>query len=217
MYKKIKNGLFVTVEGGEGSGKTSLIESLREYYTDNYYKVITTKEPGGSNITKDLREIILNNNFDPIVQLLLFCADRYMDLKYTIIPALDNGYIVFCDRYVTSNIVYQGIVQKVPKYQIEYINKIINTLKPDLEILLDIPAEIGLKRIKDRKNNNNFDKKSIEFHRNINRAYFSNSYSKNRCVIDGKLCKSSILEEATSAINKIIESKFSKMINEIKH
>ena len=174
--KKIKKGMFITIEGGEGSGKSTLAQSLYEEYKNKDYDVILTREPGGNDIAEQIRNIVVNNDIDAETQLLLFTAARRIHCKNVIIPALNEDKFVICDRYVTSSLIYQGIIGGVP------IEKAIKLQRfaiyhngkgaiPDIEFILNIDPEKGLERIKNRNGNNLFDKKSIDYHRDINRAF----------------------------------------------
>lgn len=205
--KTIENGLFIALEGGEGSGKTTLASKLQKYYTHQGYNVVLTREPGGNALAEKIRNCVINNEADAITQLFLFAAARRLNVKETIKPALKNGSIVICDRYVTSSLVYQGIVQNVPSYQIKTIMSIATEgLLPEIEILLDISAEEGLKRIQDRENNK-FDEKGLEFHTKVNEAYLKIScVNRNRRrIIDASQDPDTVAYDAIEKINRDIK------------
>ena len=204
--KKIDNGLFIALEGGEGSGKTTLANKLQKYYTHQGYNVVLTREPGGNALAEKIRNCVVNNEMDAVTQLFLFAAARRLNVKEIIKPALKNGSIVICDRYLTSTFVYQGVVQKVPFYQIKTIMTIATEgLLPEIEVLLDIPAEEGLKRISNRENNK-FDEKGLEFHKKINEAYLKNScVNRNRRrIIDASQDPDTVAYDVIEKLNRDI-------------
>ena len=104
-------GLFITFEGTEGSGKTTLIDQIANYYSNKGFRVVKTREPGGSKIAEDIRNVILdvnNTNMDPITEALLYAASRRQHLYEKVIPYLEQGYLVLCDRFIDSSLAYQG-------------------------------------------------------------------------------------------------------------
>jgi len=174
--------MFITFEGIEGSGKTTQIKYLADYLSAKGYDCIMTREPGSTNIGKKIRGILLdpeNNDLDPVAELLLYMADRIQHVKQMIIPALNKGKIVLCDRYADSTLVYQGFARGL---DIELIKKLhsllINDLKPDITFLFDLPHEIGLSRAwKQIKNGaraeleTRFEKERLLFHEKVRNGY----------------------------------------------
>lgn len=174
--KKIKKGIFITIEGGEGSGKSTLAKSLYEEYKKKDYDVVLTREPGGIETAEKIRDIAVSNDIDPITHLLLFTAARRINCKDVIIPALNEDKIVICDRFVTSSMIYQGIMGGVPAEEIIRLQKFAiyhngKVAIPDIEFILNIDPEKGMERIRNRGLNNIFDMKSLDYHRDINRAF----------------------------------------------
>jgi len=174
--------MFITFEGIEGSGKTTQIKYLADYLSAKGYDCVMTREPGSTNIGKKIRGILLdpeNNDLDPVAELLLYMADRIQHVKQVIIPALNKGKIVLCDRYADSTLVYQGFARGL---DIELIKKLhsllINDLKPDITFLFDLPPEIGLSRAwKQIKNGarseleTRFEKERLLFHEKVRNGY----------------------------------------------
>ena len=216
--KKIKKGMFITIEGGEGSGKSTLAHALYEEYKKKDFDVILTREPGGNEIAEQIRNIAVNNDVDPITHLLLFTAARRINCKDIIIPALNEDKLVICDRFITSSLVYQGIMGKIP------IEKIIKLQKfaiyhngkgaiPDIELILNIDPEKGMERIRNRGLNNIFDMKSLEYHQGINNA-FKNARSisiANRIYnidtnVNKEIVKSQAIDFIDNMINKMIKT-----------
>lgn len=215
--KTLKKGLFITLEGGEGSGKTTLAKKLKEYYESLSYEVVLTREPGGTELGEKIRNYVVNEELNSTTELLLFSAVRRNHILTKILPALDSGKIVICDRYITSTFVYQGIMGKIPLGIVDQFQDITITppdrgrsIYPDIEILLDIDPEVGLKRIENRDGNNKFDLKGINYHKRVNKAYkeiFHNSrYNKSEIsyIIDASNDQSVIESQARNYINAYI-------------
>ena len=172
-------GIFITIEGPDGSGKTSVIQSLLpmlEKILDQ--TIVATREPGGSRIAEEIRELILNpehTEMDVRTEALLYAAARRQHLVEKIIPALDEGKIVICDRFVDSSLAYQGIARGIGIDQIAAINQFATEgLSPNLTLYLDVEAHIGLERINKNKDNRQFDRldqEDLTFHQLVRSAY----------------------------------------------
>ena len=144
--------MFITLEGSEGAGKSTLIEHLKKYFRDNNIEFIFTKEPGATEEGAELRKLLLDKTveLDPISETFLLLADRIEHVKKIINPALEENKNVLSDRYLDSTYAYQGAGRKIDK---EELDKLIKPLKfpvPDLTIYLDLPVEEGLNRAKGR-------------------------------------------------------------------
>lgn len=211
---KIKNGLFIALEGGEGSGKTTLTKSLKEHYESLGYEVMLTREPGGTEIGEKIREYVLNNELDSYTELLLFSAARRCNVLNNIVPALDDGKIIICDRYITSTMVYQALLGTCTTYSVSKISDMVVTpldrgysIYPNIEFLLDVNAETGIKRTKNRDDNNKFDARSIEYHKKINKAYLSaisKSWSDKKYVINANNKKDEVKSNVINLIDEYI-------------
>lgn len=167
---KRMNQNFISFEGGEGSGKTTIIKQLKIDLEKQGFKVLQTREPGGSEIAEGIRQIILNIanvKMDPRTEALLYAASRRQHLVEVILPALQNGNIVLCDRFVDSSLAYQGYARGLGINQIYELNRFaIEDLLPGLTIYLDLDPKIGLRRIKDNNRAcNRLDLESLEFHK----------------------------------------------------
>lgn len=214
---KIKNGLFITLEGGEGSGKTTLAKSLKEHYESLGYEVVLTREPGGTEIGERIRNIVVNEELDSFTEFLLFSAARRLNVLNIIVPALDNGKIVICDRYITSSIVYQSLIgkgkcttysiKKLSDFAVTPLDRGISTY-PNIEFLLDVDTKNSIKRIKNREDNNKFDNRSINYHQKINNAYrnaLSYSESDKKYVINANNEKDEVKTNVINLINEYID------------
>lgn len=165
----------MTFEGPDGSGKTTISQGVFNKLKQLGYDCIYTREPGGIRISEDIRDIILdtqNTNMDIRTEALLYAASRRQHLVEKIIPALQKGQIVICDRFIDSSLAYQGVGRSIGFDEVLQINQFaIEGLFPDLTIYLDISAEEGLKRIEDRDHKDRLDLESIEFHNKVYAGY----------------------------------------------
>jgi dTMP kinase len=167
--------MFITLEGPEGSGKTSQIPSLHDYLTKAGYRVFCTREPGGTSIGDQIREVLLadkNTDMHPRSEILLFQASRAQLVEQIIIPRLEQGEIVLCDRYADSTLAYQGYGHQMNLEQLRTIvDFATGGLKPDLSILLDVEVEVGLSRRQKDGGVNRLDAFALEFHRRVQAGY----------------------------------------------
>lgn len=183
-------GKFISLEGPDGSGKSSVIKELKKQLNDLGYEVVTTREPGGSPIAERIREVILDVNntaMDAKTEALLFAASRRQHLVETILPALEEGKIVLSDRFIDSSIAYQGVARGIPAEDIWAINQFgIEDHMPDLTLLIDVSAEVGLERIYKARGQRQFDRldqESIEFHQLVRGAFLDIEKDNNRVVL----------------------------------
>ena len=196
--------MFITFEGGEGTGKTTQINILKKYLEDQGLEVIITREPGGVISAENIRAVIFDNEIDSITETMLYAAARREHYIKKIKPALDAGKIVICDRFIDSSIVYQGIVRGVGVDLVENINKYaINNVEPDLTIFFDLDPETGLKRVGLRNEQmNRFDKESLDFHLKVRKGYNLLSKTRNRFVL---IDASKSIEDVTKQIINIMK------------
>jgi dTMP kinase len=174
--------LFMTLEGIEGSGKTSQIDRIQSHLNRRGHACITTREPGGTRVGHAIRTILLdpeNHDLDPAAELLLYVADRVQHIKTFIQPHLAAGQTVLCDRFFDATIAYQGVARGMEPKLIEDLHRLMcGALRPDLTFLLDLPAEIGLGRAWRQIENGGrtdtetrFEKEKLEFHERVRLAY----------------------------------------------
>ncbi|MFD2115496.1 dTMP kinase [Paenibacillus yanchengensis] len=170
-------GIFITFEGGEGAGKTTMLEALANLLTSKGYTVTVTREPGGISISEQIREVILNpahTLMDARTEALLYAASRRQHLVEKVVPALENQHIVLCDRFIDSSLAYQGYARGLGIEDILMINQFaIQDLWPDLTIFMDIDPVIGLNRIEEAEQReiNRLDMEAIAFHRSVHAGY----------------------------------------------
>lgn len=168
-------GLLITFEGGEGGGKTTQIAQLKDRLAEAGKEVVVVREPGGTVISERVREILLdkeNTQLDYTAEVLLFQAARAQIYAEIVLPALDDGKIVIMDRSRDSSVVYQGVVREMGVELIESLNKIsTKDTYPDMTILLDVDAEVGLHRVEEGGKPNRFEAQGVEFHKRVREAY----------------------------------------------
>ncbi|OPJ57405.1 dTMP kinase [Clostridium chromiireducens] len=199
----MKKGLFIVFEGGEGTGKTTAIDSIYNWIIDNNLNCIKTREPGGITISEQIRQVVLskeNKAMDARTEALLYAAARRQHLVEKVIPALEEGAIVLCDRFVDSSLAYQGHARDLGIEEIMSINKFaIGEYMPDISVLFDLDPQIGLERISnnDCREINRLDLEKLDFHQRVREGYniiFENN--KDRIVkIDASKSKESVIDQ----------------------
>ncbi len=168
-------GIFITMEGPDGSGKSTQIDLLKEYLESAGYDVLITREPGGNRISEAIREIILNSEYtemSPVTEMMLYASARAQLIAEVIGPAIESGKAVISDRFVDSSLVYQGMARGLGVETVYEINKVaIGEYMPQLTIMLDLPAEVGISRKKDQKELDRMELESLEFHKKVAAGY----------------------------------------------
>ena len=168
-------GLFITMEGPDGSGKTTQIEELKKFFNDKAYEVVITREPGGTDISEHIRSIILdvnNDNLSYMAEALLYAASRAQHVEEKIKPALEAGKVVICDRFVDSSIVYQGYARKIGIEVVESINRFaLMGIQPDITFFFDIRPEDAMDRKVSQKSLDRLEKEDISFHKLVYEGY----------------------------------------------
>lgn len=170
-------GTFITLEGGDGAGKTTVLEDVAARLTQAGYDVLLTREPGGIPISEQIRAIILHpahTEMDQRTEALLYAAARRQHLVQKIIPALEAGKIVLCDRFIDSSLAYQGYAREIGIDRVLTINEFaIEGVMPHLTIYLDISPEVGLDRINrnQAREKNRLDLETLQFHQKVREGY----------------------------------------------
>ena len=208
----MKDGLFITFEGGEGSGKTTQIALLSDYLASKYYKVYVTREPGGSKGAESIRNLLVTGNpdkWDPETEALLMYAARRDNYIRVIRPNLNEGKIVISDRFSDSTNVYQGIVGGVSQEKINLLhNFCLDNFQPDLTFILDIDVKRGLSRANSRKGNENrFESKGTDFHNLVRDAYLdlASKNKKRMYIIDASKSITDIYGDIKNIFDKYIK------------
>ena len=198
---------FITLEGIEGSGKTSSLKSITDLLDKKNISYVVTREPGGSSIGKELRAILLDpdTEISPEVELMLMLSDRKDHVEKIILPNLEKGNWVVSDRFMDSSIAYQGGGRQLDKKLIISLTEYLNLPQPDLTLLFDLPVEISLSRVKARGELDRFEKEELEFHKRIRNTYLDlATNNSNRIeIIDSSQKIESMLNNVKQAIEKL--------------
>lgn len=203
-------GKFITLEGPDGSGKTTISKLVVDKLKSEGYKVLLTREPGGIDIAEQIRNIILDTKniaMDPRTEALLYAAARRQHLIEKVEPALKEGYIVICDRFVDSSLVYQGVGRKIGINEVYQMNLFaIGDIMPDETIFFDIPYELGLARINQSERvADRLDLESNDFHKKVYEGYMTicEMYADRITKIDA----TKSIENVTEQVINVITSK----------
>ena len=203
------NGLFITIEGPDGAGKTTVLNELFPRLQMIAKKeIIKTREPGGVLIAEKIRQIILNpdhRQMDERTEALLYAAARRQHLVEVIMPALNEGKIVICDRFVDSYLTYQGAGRRIGMKEIAQINEFATEgLEPDFTLYLDVDSDTGLRRIQNHRKQDvdRLDLEGLEFHQRVRHAYLKLAEENPVRIhrIDAKMSLQEVVESSFSAI-----------------
>ncbi len=203
------NGLFITIEGPDGAGKTTVLNELFPRLQMIAQKeIIKTREPGGVLIAEKIRQIILNpdhRQMDERTEALLYAAARRQHLVEVIMPALNEGKIIICDRFVDSSLTYQGAGRRIGMKEIAQINEFATEgLEPDFTLYLDVDSDTGLRRIQNHRKQDvdRLDLEGLEFHQRVRHAYLKLAEENPVRIhrIDAKMSLQEVVESSYSAI-----------------
>lgn len=205
-------GLFITFEGGEGSGKTTIAKMVQDELIKEGHEVILTREPGGVKISEQIRDVIVDTNnkeMDSKTEALLYAASRRQHLVEKVFPALQEGKIVICDRYLDSSLVYQGIARGIGIDEVYTMNLFATDNKlPDLTLFFDIDPQLGLQRINSNSNReiNRLDLESLEFHKKVYNGYLTicNTYTDRIKKIDASQSIEDVFNQVMIKIRDIL-------------
>ena len=202
--------MFITLEGPEGSGKTSVMKEVIRRLNDEGHSIIETREPGGTEIAEQIRTIILdrkNLKLDARAEALLYAASRRQNLVEKIWPSIQAGHIVICDRFIDSSLAYQGGARGIGLDEVLQINLFATEGSfPELTLLFDIEPELGLKRIAQNKQRevNRLDLERLDFHRQVRQTYLAlaKKYPQRIVVIDASQPLHDVIETTYAHIKK---------------
>lgn len=168
-------GKFITIEGGEGAGKSTNIDFIKQHLKQRGIDLLCTREPGGTVYAEMIRELLLSHQPEPLdanAELLLIFAARAQHLSEFILPALDEGKWVLCDRFTDATYAYQGAGRDLGYDAVETLESFVQgDLRPDLTLILDIPVELGMSRVQARGEKDRFEAEHIQFFERIRQAY----------------------------------------------
>lgn len=205
-------GIFITLEGGEGSGKTTIINAIEAHLASKGYKTVTTREPGGVDIAEQIRSVILNVNNTKMcseTEALLYAAARMQHLHEKVIPALNEGAAVICDRYIDSSLVYQGLARGLGIDDVLKANCFALNYMPDVTFFIDVRPEVGLKRIEGRSKIDRLDKEAFSFHQSVYDGYkkVASMYPKRIITIDGERESELVVADIIKQIDLYLNSR----------
>jgi dTMP kinase len=212
-------GVFISFEGGEGCGKSTQSKLLKEYLEEQGHTVTLTREPGGTKLGKELRDILLHthDHVSPRAEALLYAADRAHHVETLIRPALERGEIVITDRYLDSSIAYQGAGRVLSPGEVGRISRwATESLIPTLTIIIDLPAEIGLGRLKSR---DRLESESTAFHERVRQEFLSLAVldPERYIVVDGRLSVEEIAQAIAVRVSELRDlNKIEKQVKEKK-
>ena len=171
-------GFLITFEGSEGSGKTTQVGRIAARFEEHNYDVTVTREPGGTAIGEEIRHVLMHSRaaerMTPETELLLFAASRAQLVREVIRPALEQGRVVLCDRFLDSTTVYQGVGRRIAAEPVHMINTFaVGEVMPDVPVVVDVPAELGLQRARHRVRDlpDRMEQENIEFYHKVRQGY----------------------------------------------
>ncbi|MFA6627248.1 MAG: dTMP kinase [Bacilli bacterium] len=208
-------GFLITFEGTEGSGKTTIIESILQMLLSNGYDAIKTREPGGSIISEEIRQTILdpkNIQMDAKTEALLYAASRRQHLIEVILPAIEQHKIVLCDRYIDSSLAYQGWARGIGVDEVYILNQFaIHEQMPDLTLYIDVRPEVGLSRIcTNHRKQDRLDMESLSFHQLVYEGYEDvlRRFPKRVVRINGEQFLDKVTHDAHIALLSFLETHY---------
>ncbi len=210
------SGIFISAEGTDGAGKSTQLEFIKKYLDERKKESLFLREPGGNAISEKIRDIILdteNSAMAPQTEALLYAASRVQLVNEVIVPALKEGKIVVCDRYVDSSIAYQGYGRNLTAEKIEEINSFaISKCMPDMTLFFDLPPEKGILRKKNQHDLDRMEQESLDFHNRVYDGYVSlaEKYPKRIKRIDASMS----IEEVWAEAKKYLDELFEKLSEE---
>jgi len=203
-------GYFITFEGPDGSGKTTVAGKVCEKLMAEGYDVVHTREPGGIAISEDIRNIILdpkNTAMDAKTEALLYAASRRQHLVEKVLPAMAQGKIVICERFLDSSLAYQGFGREIGMEEVLSINLFaIDNTYPNMTIYLDVDEELGLSRLKDRSFKDRLDQESIDFHHRVSCGYkeVRERFKERIKIVDASKQLEEVIDDSYKLIKELI-------------
>lgn len=170
----MKQGLFITLEGADGSGKTTQMDKIVRFFEQNKIDYIVTREPGGVDLGLKLRDILLNydGEVDSTCEMFLYLADRAQHMQTKIKKAISEGKVVLCDRHTDSTVAYQGYARGIDIQEINYLNNIATRgKKPALTLLFDVDTDVAMNRVGNRAEKDRMESEGAKFHQKVRNGY----------------------------------------------
>lgn len=207
----MKKGLFISVEGLDGSGKTTQLTGIIKYFEDKGIEPLLVREPGGTAIGEKVRHILLdakNTEMDSVAEMLLFAASRAQNVAQNILPALEEGRVVICDRFIDSSVAYQGYGRELDVEEVFNVNlTAVRHRLPDLTFFLDKNPEDSLKRRKEATTADRLESEKMEFHIRVYKGYMElcRKYPERIIKLDAEESIGVINEKIVIALESILE------------
>ncbi|WP_067099591.1 dTMP kinase [Marinomonas atlantica] len=204
------NAQFISLEGGEGAGKSSAIQCIEAWLTEHEIPYVLTREPGGTPMAEEIRELVLSARDEqvaPNTELLLVFASRVQHLNEKIQPALAQGKWVISDRFVDSSYVYQGVARGINESVIDnLVDTFLKNQLPNKTLLLDVPVELGLQRVQSRGQSNRLDGESLAFHQKVRDGFLHRASQdpERFVVVDASQSISSVEAQIVAQLNAIM-------------
>lgn len=208
MVKAADTGLFITLEGGEGVGKTTLMTALADWLGSQGRAVVCTREPGGTPLAEQLRDVLLSRDtgaLDSQAELLMMFASRAQHLAELIRPSLAAGNIVLCDRFTDATYAYQGGGRELGNRDIARLEDLVHgDLQPDLTVLLDLPVTEGLERAGKRSEPDRFESEDLQFFDRVRTAYLdrAEAHPQRIVVVDAAASPGDVLNQVKTILNE---------------
>ena len=206
-------GLFITLEGPEGAGKSTQMPLLCEWLEAQGHEVVCTRNPGGTQIGRQIRQILLdpeNRALVPMAELMLYAADRAQHVQEVVRPALSAGKVVICDRFSDSTLAYQGHGRGLDTTLLRALNEMATEgLRPDLTLLLDLSSEAGLARVQRYRQTDRLEEEAIAFHHRLREGYLALAAEEpERIVVIDALQEAEVVQEAMQvALLKVLQAR----------
>jgi dTMP kinase len=208
-----QRGVFLTLEGGEGLGKSTAIKFIQQYLQQAQIDFITTREPGGTPAAEQIRQLLLNPNWSEIVtpetELLLMFASRSQHIHNLIKPALAAHKWVVCDRFVDASYAYQGGGRGFDQQQIQQLdNWIVGAVRPDITLLLDAPPQVGMARAKNRSSHDRIEQEKLDFFERVRVSYLARAKAdpKRFRIIDATKPLAAVQAEIKGILDKMVDN-----------
>jgi len=208
----MSKGLFITLEGIEGAGKSTVVQYIRDYFDQKKFPYVMTREPGGTEIAEAIRQVVLNHYQEKMTddtELLLFFAGRAQHIARVIRPALAEGKIVLCDRFTDASFAYQCGGRGIPEQRIAILEEWVQDgLQPDLTILLDVSPEVGAQRIAMRKQLDRFEVERLAFFERVRQFYLNRAacYADRYRLIDANQSEAEVKRAVALLLDKEVST-----------
>jgi len=206
-------GIFITLEGPDGSGKSTIMNLLKDYFHEKNIDIISTREPGGTEIGEEIRQIILDNKHKNMLaetEALLYAASRGQHVHEKILPALELGKIVLCERFILSSLAYQGVGRGLGIEEVKMINDFaIKGIRPDLTLFFHVDPVVTLSRKTNVKGGDRLEQEGYEFHREVYQGYMKllKMYPENTQIIDATQSIKEVFNQSIYHIENILKEK----------